>query len=658
MIYYFRKEMKKWHGVLWAVFAALPIGGLVGYLSYTKNSPSHIAIAKVNGNKITLLDFQKSYNEINSQISMYKNYAKQLGMSVDMLLAMAGLTDPKKGALDRCLNDSVLDTERDIYKIELDSNFVESKIAEQLPAYLKDSFGNVKLDDYKSYLARTGSTPAQFEERAEHSLERDLLNNFVQDTLYVPEAELKDVFKNNISKKKFNLIKFSLDDYLKKVSSESISKEELLNFYSQNKETYRIPEKRRADYWIINQDDYSKKIIIDESLVQSFYEKNRNSLFRIPPKVKVRHILFAVSADDSAEKIENTLTLAKDIRKQLELNGDLFAELANKHSDDIKTASKGGIIDFFDKETYEPEFEKAAFRLQEKGDLSDIIKTKNGFELIQLEQRISASSKKIDLVRDEIIKTLKAKRGLTNLQADLRRVIYESSKNISFVDRFIKENGLSRNQSKSLSKNDSQGSSILDLLANKLFTAKKSVGQFGFFKDGDGFVLYKVTSVEKSEIPSLKKVESVVLSDLRKKKAKTLLKVAVRAAKRDLLSKKVKINSIADSLGLELIKTRAIKKNEALDKLGLDPSFSQKAFILDSADQAIYYKNDSDYYLVTLNDVEKTSLISFADEKNQILQDEKNKNKVPFLEGFIASLLRNANIEIFEKYMGSTRVRN
>lgn len=650
--------MKKWHGVLWAVFIALPLGGLVGYLSYARNSPSHIAIAKVNGNKISFTDFQKSYNEINSQISMYKNYARQLGMSADMFLAMAGLTNPKKAALDSCLNDSVLDQEKNIYKIELDDDFVESKIIEKLPPYLKDSFGNVKLDDYKRYLLQTGSMVSQFEERAEHSLERDFLNDFIQETVYFPEASLKDLFNNNIAKKKFNLIKFSLDNYLKQIEKENIPKKELLNYYSANKEKYRIPEKRRADYWAINQADYSKKVVIDESLIHSFYEKNKNSLFRIPPKVRVRHILFAISKNDSAEKIEKILTLAKDIKNKLKLDSDLFADLAEKYSNDIKTASKGGIIDFFDKGTYEPEFEKAAFRLQKKGDLSDIVKTKDGFEIIQLEKRIPASSKSLDTVRNEIIKILSDKKGLINLQADLRRVIYESAKNINFVDQFIKKNGLSRKQSQFLAKDTHSGNDLSNLLANKLFTAKKKIGQFGFFKKTDGFVLYKVIAIAKSKIPDLKDVESTVLNDLRKEKASKLLKNDVRSSKRSLLNKKETMQTIAKSFGLELIETKAIKKDESLDKLGLDTSFSREVFILDSPDQAIYYKTNSDYYLVTFNSIEKTGLISFMEEKNKIAQDEKNKNKGLVLEGFIASLLRNANIEIFKKYMESARIYN
>ena len=53
MIYLFRKEMRKWKNVLWLVLASFALGGL-SYLFIPSRDSQHIAIAKVDGEKITL----------------------------------------------------------------------------------------------------------------------------------------------------------------------------------------------------------------------------------------------------------------------------------------------------------------------------------------------------------------------------------------------------------------------------------------------------------------------------------------------------------------------------------------------------------------------------------------------------------------------------
>lgn len=66
------------------------------------------------------------------------------------------------------------------------------------------------------------------------------------------------------------------------------------------------------------------------------------------------------------------------------LRGEKFTTLAVLYSEDPGSASKGGELGLFPKGSMAPEFEVAAFSLKNKGDMSEVIKTKFGYHVLQL----------------------------------------------------------------------------------------------------------------------------------------------------------------------------------------------------------------------------------------------------------------------------------
>jgi peptidyl-prolyl cis-trans isomerase SurA len=69
------------------------------------------------------------------------------------------------------------------------------------------------------------------------------------------------------------------------------------------------------------------------------------------------------------------------------LKGEKFSTLAILYSEDPGSATKGGELGLFARGTMYPEFEAAAFNLKNKADVSEIIKTKAGFHVLQLIER-------------------------------------------------------------------------------------------------------------------------------------------------------------------------------------------------------------------------------------------------------------------------------
>jgi len=103
-------------------------------------------------------------------------------------------------------------------------------------------------------------------------------------------------------------------------------------------------------------------------------------------EVKVAHIMFKSGQGADEQKLNE----AKDkINKVAELlkNGEEFADVAERFSEDRSTAVKGGSLPAFGVGKMVPEFEQVAFGLEEVGSISNPFRTEYGWHIITLLER-------------------------------------------------------------------------------------------------------------------------------------------------------------------------------------------------------------------------------------------------------------------------------
>jgi hypothetical protein len=111
----------------------------------------------------------------------------------------------------------------------------------------------------------------------------------------------------------------------------------------------------------------------------------------IGERVLARHILVAYEgAPDASPKLRRSREEARVLAGQLRdrvLHGEDFAELARTSSDDAASAKDGGRLPPFSRGAMVPEFEAAAFALQENA-VSEVVETQYGFHVIRREPLI------------------------------------------------------------------------------------------------------------------------------------------------------------------------------------------------------------------------------------------------------------------------------
>ena len=125
---------------------------------------------------------------------------------------------------------------------------------------------------------------------------------------------------------------------------------------------------------------------------KNFYDENPDE-FTMPDQIRARHILIG-DDETSADKLAF-------IQQELE-KGVAFDVLAVEHSIEPAAQQSGGDLGFFTRGRMVPEFEEAAFALEEPGDISEPVKSSFGWHIIKLEEKQSSSVIPFDEVEPQI----------------------------------------------------------------------------------------------------------------------------------------------------------------------------------------------------------------------------------------------------------------
>lgn len=145
--------------------------------------------------------------------------------------------------------------------------------------------------------------------------------------------------------------------------------------------------------------EVSDKLTLSEEEKMKYYKSHLDE-FKAPEMVRARHILIAVDKTASPETKAKAKEKADDILKKLRAGED-FAKIASESSDDASTKTKGGDVGFFSKKMIMKSLGDAAFSLK-PGEISDLIETPYGYEIIKVEEKKASYQEPYEAVKDSI----------------------------------------------------------------------------------------------------------------------------------------------------------------------------------------------------------------------------------------------------------------
>lgn len=186
--------------------------------------------------------------------------------------------------------------------------------------------------------------------------------------------------------------------------------------------------------------DYVKEKVVTDEEVTTYYDT------KVIGDVKASHVLIKPNAKDSdseetkTKKENEAKKKAEEIIKKLD-NGEDFAKLAKKYSDDKGTASKGGNLGYFNMDDdFEENFVSAAAALKKGAYSKEPVKTKYGYEIIlKVDEK---DKKKKDDLESTIRQTLadeKIKEDSSTTTYYKRLRDWRESKGLKFEDKELKK---------------------------------------------------------------------------------------------------------------------------------------------------------------------------------------------------------------------------
>ncbi|MDX1673599.1 MAG: peptidylprolyl isomerase [Longimicrobiales bacterium] len=129
------------------------------------------------------------------------------------------------------------------------------------------------------------------------------------------------------------------------------------------------------------QRDRSPPQVSDEE-IREFFEQRRNELGRRPATIEFQQVVVTPEPSDSAKA--RARAEAQEILEELN-QGEDFATLARRHSDDPGSRQQGGELGWFRRGRFVPEFERVAFALR-PGRHSGIVETSFGLHIIKIDR--------------------------------------------------------------------------------------------------------------------------------------------------------------------------------------------------------------------------------------------------------------------------------
>lgn len=369
-------------------------------------------------------------------------------------------------------------------------------------------------------------------------------------------------------------------------------------------------------------------------VVARFYAKNKTTLYRTKARVKVARI-FIESGDDAAARIN-------DLRDELVKNPVAFVAKAEEVSDD-----KDDVVrDHFERGTYDKDFERAAFRLKDADEISPVIATEKGFEIIQLLDRIKAVEKPLEDVRDSVEKAVRGKRAVEYIRSRLELV----RKRVGNFEKAHKE----------LTDHADSHTTYDDMLAetNGVYGEKRTVASHGFrlrktgtygFALNDGvytLILYKDRKV--SHVPAREAVVSEIEKDLFAQKAHAEVARLARQIHAEVLRGTSLVQAAEKKDGVSVDTVSDIACDDTSTAPFKDARGMLKdAFELNGSKQALLHTSGNDAFVVQMTgrvDSEQMGAEVASDE----MFDAITKEEGGAPQTLIASLLRSATIEVNE----------
>ncbi len=470
-----RSLNKGWIGIALVILFGASLFFFSGSSRYSNLFNSDNFVANISGTQVSTTQFSRAL-ELN-----IGQFAQMIGENLtgDQIRSF----QIHQLVLQNLINKAVFENEFDNLNFILDDTTVASQTKKRFPNLYEGN--NINDDELNNFL------------RQQRLKIEDLVNiiNYETRAVVFDELLLKENYPSDFTKK-INLLNNQLREIkllkipLKEIKvpnfiEQNLTKndQELINYFEENSNNYVSEEKRDISYLVLDKESFADKFIPSKNEIDDYFNNNKK-FFKIPEQRSFHQLNF--KSADEANNFQNEIT---------GLSNEEILKYANEKNilvNEFKDVSKSQVL---------KELSNVIFSLN-IGEISDIVNTAIANHIIILEDISEGRNQTLNEVSDNIIKTLTDVQ-LDNFYNDLKLKVNQNILNGYSIEDIATENNLSTNKFFNTTQNINNKNDLELSIINSAFSQNKEfISDIYDYDQNTSFIIY-VDNIYPSEVQSI-----------------------------------------------------------------------------------------------------------------------------------------------------------
>lgn len=406
-----RKHTQGWMAKIILALIVVPFA-LFGIDSYLNQAGGQVAVAKVDGQKISLQEYSNA-------VENARNYLQSQGQKVDSTL----LESPafKQSILDSIITRRLVEGAIQDYRFKISDEQLSQHIL-GMPEFQNN--GKFSEDTYNQLLSQNKLTPAKFEQNIRKDMAVQQVREGLSSLVFMPQKVAEQALVSEFEQREVTVAEVKVMDFMNQVN---VTPEQIQAYYNQHKTKFIAPAKVKLQFALLSAAGLVGQVSVTDEEVKQDYEENA-AKYQGNEQRQASHILIGFNGNATAEEKAAAKEKAESILKQVKANPKNFEKLAIEFSQDTGSAAKGGDLGSFGRGAMVKPFENAAFSMK-VGDISDLVESEFGYHIIKL-TGITGESSDFDSMKLKIKAELlfqKAQAKYAELADDFGNTVYEQS---------------------------------------------------------------------------------------------------------------------------------------------------------------------------------------------------------------------------------------
>ncbi|NKB87537.1 MAG: hypothetical protein GKS06_04900 [Acidobacteria bacterium] len=612
-----RRNVRRLSWTLWLVIAAFII---LYFPDFFAAGPDN-EVARVDGQVITLTEYR---NALNEQMNYYRGLNN--GDLPENFVQQIQLHNVVVEQLVR--RKLILAAARD-QGFEIAPQEIRDRLV-QFPAFIDESGRWIGVDEYRNVLARSGIDQATFEQNMVEELLVERVTGLLTEGIQVSDSQLQELYQRQNERVRFDYIQVRPTAFQAEVLNE-IDDAALRSRYTDNTESYRLPERRKVSYAVVDTEALRDVVTVDDEALRAEYEASLED-FTTDEQVKARQIVVRV-APDATEEDRATARAAAEAALARVRGDEDFAAVAEEVSDDPSSAT-GGDLGWVTRGRQVEGWDEAGFAL-EAGAVSEVTETPFGFVIIQVDERRDARVQPFEEVSGQLEQRLAwdaAEARAAEIADEIRAAVLRGS-NLPDV---AESHSLTVEESPLFGQDAGFGEYTSREFTSRAFSL--GAGRVAEpLRVRRGYLVFRVDEIEAAHLPEFEDVVAAVRSD--EAEARSIDRARERAAEFvSRIQAGEELAAIAEEATAVVDSTDLVTRDEVIPALGRAPGLMEAAFEagLDGAGGPLDVNGRFVVFRVVEHQLPDWTL--FAGQSDELRDQEAAQQRNRLFEAYIGAL--------------------